>query len=50
MTKKTTLTELATHLGVAEITVKKWDKRKRLLMLIGLYYYKKGLSENITTI
>lgn len=42
--KKAKIKELADFLQVAEITVKKWDKRKRLLMLIGLYYYKKEVQ------
>ena len=38
--KKAKLKDLAEYLGVSVSAVKQYDKKKKLLMLIGLYYLK----------
>jgi len=38
--KKATLQELADYLGVSLSAVKQYDKKKKIIMLLGLYVYK----------
>jgi len=44
--KKVTLQELANYLGVSLSAVKQYNKKKRLLMQIGLFVYQKDILKH----